>query len=156
MADKTKILFICLGNICRSPAAEGVFLHKIEGLGLRDGFEVDSAGLHGYHEGELADRRMRDRSYLRGYKLVSRSRPVIKKDFDYFDYIFAMDEANIRALKGLATIEQFKKITKLSNYCSEYNTDSIPDPYYGSLDDFDHVLDLLEDACDNLIETLIK
>ena len=149
------ILFVCLGNICRSPMAEGVFNRLLKEKGLQDKFEVDSAGLHGYHAGELPDSRMRAHASKRGYHLTHRSRPVFLTDFDQFDMLIGMDEQNIRGLKILApTAEHQAKIYRMTDYLTKIKADEVPDPYYGGAAGFEYVIDLLEDACSGLLDTL--
>jgi protein-tyrosine phosphatase len=150
-----KILFVCLGNICRSPAAEGIFKYKVEEQGLEGCFHIDSAGIYGYHEGELPDYRMRKHASRRGYHLTSRSRPIAYDDFLKFDLIIGMDDSNIQNLKRLAPdIESHRKIRRMIDYCRRHPDDHIPDPYYGGASGFEHVLDLLEDACTGLLDEL--
>ncbi len=147
-----KILFICLGNICRSSAAEGVMREKLESEGLSDKVEVDSAGLIDYHEGELSDPRMIKHARKRGYNLYHRSRPIRNEDFSRFDMIIGMDDSNIKRLHNLAPSAGLsQKIHKMTEYSQEYSVSSVPDPYYGGERDFEYVLDLLEDACEGLI-----
>ena len=151
--EKTKILFVCLGNICRSPAAEGILKKKLKDKGLEQFYFVDSAGTAGYHEGELPDSRMRMHASRRGYSLDSRSRPVKYNDFFDFDVIVGMDNNNISNLKRMAPdAESEKKIKRMTDYCRTYMDDHVPDPYYGGDSGFEHVLDLLEDACEGIIE----
>ena len=151
--EKKKVLFVCLGNICRSPAAEGIFKKKLIEKGLDQSFFVDSAGMHGFHEGELPDSRMRTHASRRGYNLTSRSRPVKYDDFFDFDLIIGMDDSNIQSLNRMAPdAESLKKIKRMTDYCRLHLDDHVPDPYYGGSSGFEHVLDLLEDACDGIIE----
>lgn len=146
-----KILFVCLGNICRSSAAEGVMNEFLKKYHIDHLFEVDSAGLIDYHEGELSDPRMRAHARDRGYNLIHRSRPVTTSDLEKFDFIFGMDHNNISGLKRLASDQtQIEKIELFANYCKEHDASVIPDPYYGGPEDFEYVLDLLEDACEQL------
>ena len=153
--DKTKILFVCLGNICRSPSAEGIMKKMLKDRGLENRFYIDSAGLHDYHEGELPDKRMRRHAIRRGYNLDSHSRPVKYNDFFDFDLIIGMDDRNIANLKRLAPDDNsVKKIHRMTDYCTHHNFDHVPDPYYGGADGFELVLDLLEDACEGLLKTL--
>lgn len=154
---KTKILFVCLGNICRSPMAEGVFYTIVNRENANDRYEIDSAGLIGYHAGELADSRMRAHAAKRGYQLTHRSRPVLKEDFDRFDYIVGMDDQNIRGLRQLAeTPEHIGKIYRMTDFCKRMPDTEVPDPYYGGASGFEHVIDLLEDACEGLYEFCSK
>ncbi len=150
-----KILFVCLGNICRSSAAEEVMRKKLAQRGLADRIEVDSAGLIDYHEGELSDYRMRRHANARGYNLTHRSRPIHRTDYQSFDLIIGMDDNNIRGLQRGATNEsERQKIHKITEYFIQYQSNSVPDPYYGGESDFENVLDLLEDACEGLIKSL--
>lgn len=153
MADKKKILFVCLGNICRSPSAEGVMNHLIEVAGREDEFVIDSAGILNYHQGELPDSRMRAHAVRRGYNLTHRSRPVRTDDFYHFDLIIGMDDRNIDDLKERApSPAEWSKIHRMTEYCTKFaHADHVPDPYYGGEEGFEYVLDLLEDACEGLI-----
>ena len=152
-----KILFVCLGNICRSPAAEGIFKQKVYEQGLEGCFHIDSAGTYGYHEGELPDNRMRSHALKRGYKLTSRSRPIVYDDFREFDIIIGMDDTNIHNLKRMApNLESQHKIHRMTDYCRTNPDDHVPDPYYGGASGFERVLDLLEDACEGLLDELKK
>ena len=155
--EKKKILFVCLGNICRSPAAEGIMKQKLKDRGLDKYFLIDSAGLLDYHEGELPDSRMRTHASKRGYVLSSRSRPVAYNDFFEFDLIIGMDDANIQSLTRIAPdVDSQKKIRKMTDFCQTHINDHVPDPYYGGTSGFELVVDLLEDACEGLIETCIN
>ncbi len=153
---KTRILFVCLGNICRSSAAEGVMRRLIGEAGMQDEVFVDSAGILSYHEGELPDPRMRAHAARRGYDLTHRSRPVRTEDFYRFDLIVGMDDRNIDDLKERApSPEEEKKIVRMTDYCTRMaHADHVPDPYYGGAEGFEYVLDLLEDACDGLLKSL--
>lgn len=153
---KVKILFVCLGNICRSPSAEGVANHIIEEKGWQDLFEVDSAGLHSYHAGELPDPRMRETAQARGYDLTSRSREVEMEDFFTYDYIVAMDDSNAKELYHRApTLEASRKIVKMRDYFPEgEQLDYVPDPYYGGKDGFELVLDLLEASVERFLRAV--
>jgi protein-tyrosine phosphatase len=150
-----KILFVCLGNICRSPAAEGIFKHKAHEAGLA--VTVDSAGTSAWHAGEKADRRMRQTAKNRGYELTSISRPLIVSDFDEFDYLIAMDDHNYDDLRQKAgNTAQMDKILRMRDFFSDKSYDHVPDPYYGGSQGFEMVIDLLEDASDNLIQFIQK
>lgn len=150
-----RILFICLGNICRSCAAQTVMQSIIDKQGLSDEFFIDSAGIIDYHEGEMADSRMRKHAAQRGYHITHRSRPVKPIDFDTFDYIIGMDASNIRDLNQIAaSTPQKAKIHRMTEWCKTHDVDDVPDPYYGNDKGFVHVLDLLEDACQGLFEDL--
>ena len=154
--EKKRILFVCLGNICRSPAAEGIFRDIVEKRGIADRFEIDSAGLYSGHAGDLPDRRMRLHAFQRGYNLTHHARPVRVSDFDNFDLIIGMDDSNISRLKAFApTIEAEKKIVRMTDFCRHHpGADHVPDPYYEGAEGFEHVLDLLEDACEGLADKI--
>ena len=151
-----KILFVCLGNICRSPSAEAVMRAKLQEHHLSERYKVDSAGITNYHEGGPADARMQQHALRRNYNLSSISRPVIApKDFDDFDFIIGMDDQNMRDLKALASSKaHLNKLSRLTDYCTQFSMNNVPDPYYGGAAGFELVLDLLEDACDGLIKKL--
>jgi len=156
-SNPKRVLFVCLGNICRSPAAEGVFLHLLKSQGLEADFTVDSAGTGSWHLGKPADGRMRAAASARGIDLPSRARQIEPADLERFDLILTMDHDNrhqvqslARGLGGRATAE----IQCITSYCQQFDADHIPDPYYGGEAGFDHVLDLLEDACANLLREL--
>lgn len=153
---KKRLLFVCLGNICRSPAAETIARKMIEERQLDEEIEADSAGILGYHAGEPADERMRRAAKQRGYDITSISRPVTLDDFDAFDLLIGMDDSNIQALYNKApTLESSRKIIRMADYLSEDNPwDHIPDPYYGAHNGFTLVLDLLEEAIEKLIDNL--
>lgn len=154
MSQKS-ILFVCLGNICRSPMAEGVFNKLIFEKRIYKDFIIDSAGLIAYHQGELPDSRMRAHAARRGYNLTHRSRPVKAADFDKFDLIIGMDDQNIRGLMNLArTPEQTAKIHKMTDFCVNLQAAEVPDPYYGGEQGFEYVIDLLEDACEGLLNSI--
>ncbi|HBG42376.1 MAG TPA: phosphotyrosine protein phosphatase [Porphyromonadaceae bacterium] len=153
---KIRILFVCLGNICRSPAAESVMNRIIEKNNLQDSIETDSAGTSGWHEGDLPDERMRAHGEKRGYAFLSRARRFTKKDFQNFDYIIAMDDQNYMDVKSMAiTTEDERKIHRMTEFSRQYSHDHIPDPYFGGTSGFELVLDLLEDACLGLMEVII-
>ena len=153
-----KILFVCLGNICRSPAAEGIFKQKIKGRDLENFFEVDSAGTGDWHVGNLPDRRMRATALSRGIELTSRSRQIEENDLYEFDHILVMDKDNLNAVKSLIKDEihpMKPKIKLILSYSKNSQLDEVPDPYYGGQNGFEKVLDLLNDAIEELIDSLI-
>ena len=153
------IIFICLGNICRSPAAQAVMQKIVDKRQLSERFLIDSAGISGYHQGELPDRRMRVHARQRGYELTHHSRPVTLSDLEQADLIVTMDQANVDALHNLAaTPEQDRKITPIGQFIRllRRHYDFVPDPYYEGSEGFELVLDLLEDACENLLEYILK
>ncbi|PIF06001.1 MAG: phosphotyrosine protein phosphatase [Draconibacterium sp.] len=151
-----RVLFVCLGNICRSPAAEAVFTEIVRQAKKQSAFEIDSAGTSGWHIGEPADSRMQYHAGKRGYQLTSISRKFNPSyDFDHFDYIIGMDNENIRSLKQLARTDADElKIHKMTDFCDNQIYTEVPDPYYGGEKGFELVLDLLEDSCKGLLKTL--
>ncbi|MFV0267599.1 MAG: low molecular weight protein-tyrosine-phosphatase [Draconibacterium sp.] len=154
--EKKKILFVCLGNICRSPSAEAVFNGVIKKEGVSADFIVDSAGTSGWHAGEPADRRMQSHAIKRGFNLTSLSRKFDPKtDFDYFDMIIGMDDSNIENLKRMANgTADLGKIYKMTDFSQVFDYNEVPDPYYGGADGFELVLDLLEDSCEGLLDKI--
>ena len=153
-----KILFVCLGNICRSPAAEAIFNQKIKDRNLEKLFFVDSAGTGGWHVGNLADARMRETALSRGIEITSRSRQIQENDLCEFDQILVMDKDNLDAVKSLT--KDYKniinsKIKLILSYSKNSQLDEVPDPYYGGQNGFDKVMDLLDDAMDGLIDSLM-
>lgn len=153
--NKYKVLFVCLGNICRSPAAQGIFEHFVRENGCQDKIEADSAGTYSGHRGELPDRRMRTAALYRGFALTHRARPVSGLDFLDFDLIIAMDDQNYEDLMHLApSVEATHKIRRMSDYLTTHKISYIPDPYYMGAEGFSLVLDLLEEGCSNLFESL--
>lgn len=153
-----KILFICLGNICRSCTAEEIFRTlAAEQSDLKQRYTVDSAGIIDYHEGELPDSRMRAHARKHGYELTHRSRPILPEDFHKFNLIVAMDNRNYDKLQRMAYAEGVDEsiVVKMADYLQHHpEHKSIPDPYYGTERDFELVIELLEDACQNLLHTL--
>ena len=150
-----KILFVCLGNICHSPAAEEIMRRLVADAGLDKEIVLDSAGLIDYHEGEPADGRMRAHAARRGYQITHLSRPVRYDDFFDFDLIVGMDDRNISRLKALAPgLDEERKVVRMTDYCRLKVADHVPDPYYGGASGFENVLDILEDACAGLLDTL--
>ncbi len=155
--SKKSVLFVCLGNICRSPMAQTVFEKILSVRGVEDDFIVDSAGLLDYHEGDKADPRMRSHAEKRGYNITHRSRPVKKDDFEKFDYIIGMDEQNIRNLTHMIANEgQRKKILRMTDFLERHEAQKVPDPYYGGAEGFEYVIDLLEDACEGFYKDIIN
>ncbi|MCB9554539.1 MAG: low molecular weight phosphotyrosine protein phosphatase [Deltaproteobacteria bacterium] len=149
-----RILFVCMGNICRSPAGEGVAESYIRQRGLAAQITVDSAGTIDHHSGEPADRRMRLAAERRGYQLNSRARQVESADFERFDLIVAMDRANRDdLLQQAANDAQRKKVRLLGSFIDAAERD-VPDPYYGGSDGFERVLDMIESAMPNIIATV--
>lgn len=155
---KQKVLFVCLGNICRSPSAEAVFKALVKNKGEEKLFEIDSAGTYAYHEGEPADARMQRHAIKRGYDLTSISRPFDPNtDWDRFDYIVAMDHNNYNNLVQMARDKNnLKKLFKMMHFANDSSYDEVPDPYYGGDEGFELVLNLLENAGEGLYRFLKK
>lgn len=155
---KKRILFVCLGNICRSPAAEGIMRDMVKRNGMEERIEVDSAGLGHWHVGELPDARMRMHGKRHGYQFLSRARMVAPDDFDKFDLVIPMDNDNLIELKAIARSPyDYKKIVPMARFLKHHPMyDTVPDPYYGGDQGFELVIHLLEDACQGLLEELTK
>lgn len=152
--EKTSVLFICMGNICRSPTAEGVFRHHVDEAGLSDQIRIDSAGTHAYHVGEPADRRSRSAAQRRGMSLEGISaRRVTTEDFENFDYVIAMDRDNLSILVDQADDAYHERISLFLDF-ADVSEGEVPDPYYGGSAGFERVLDLVEEASRALLETL--
>lgn len=153
----TSVLFVCMGNICRSPTAEGVFRHKIDAAGLTSVVHIDSAGTHDYHIGEQPDTRSQEFARQRGIDLsAQRARQVSDDDFSRFDFILAMDKRNLALLMTRCPPEHQHKLHLFLEYARHTQADEVPDPYYGGARGFEQVLDYIEDASDGLLETLRK
>ena len=151
------VLFICMGNICRSPTAHGVFRHKLRQHGLDDQIRVDSAGTHNYHPGEPPDRRSQRAAAMRGYDLSDlRARQISDDDFIRHDLLLTMDWDNHALAEERCPPQHRRKLRRLAEFCRRHTAAVVPDPYYGGDAGFAHVLDLIEDACDNLIEELTR
>jgi protein-tyrosine phosphatase len=151
----TKVLFVCMGNICRSPTAEGVVRKQLEQAGLAAQVELDSAGTHGYHIGEPPDPRSQKAAAKRGYDLSAlRARRVMEVDFLRFDLILAMDRDNLALLRKACPQEHHEKLGLFLDYAADSSEDEVPDPYYGGPDGFDRVLDLTEAAARGLVDHL--
>lgn len=152
-----RVLMVCMGNICRSPTAEGVVRQYIKNNRLGDVVEVDSAGTHGYHVGEAPDSRTQRAASARGYNLSQlRARKVARQDLDYFDLILAMDKSNLDNLRRMAPPEAQERIRLFMDYAKNFDDDEVPDPYYGLGHGFDLVLDMIEDGAQGLVEDLKK
>ncbi len=155
-SGKHTVLFICLGNICRSPAAEGIMKSLVEKEGMSDDFFIDSAAIGSWHIGQLPDSRMRKCGAEHGYRFDSHARQFQKSDFQRFDLIVVMDNENYRAITSMASSQADKdKVVRIADYLThhrEYTT--VPDPYYGDYSDFELVIELLEDACQGLLDSI--
>ena len=144
-----------MGNICRSPTAEGVFRHLLRQKNLEDKVEVDSAGTHGYHAGEQPDQRTQRAAAVRNYKLSDmRARKVAAQDLEYFDLILAMDKSNLDNLRRMAPPESHERLKLFMEYARNFDDDEVPDPYYGLGHGFDLVLDMIEDGAQGLVDEL--
>lgn len=156
MTEKKRVLFVCLGNICRSPAGEGVFNALAQREGVADQLVIDSAGTSGWHAGAPADQRMQAAAQRRGYTLTSRSRQATRRDLETFDLIIAMDRDNLRDLRSLDSDGRHRaKIRLLSDFIPNGRVKDVPDPYYGDGDGFEQVLDMIEAASPNILAHLL-
>jgi low molecular weight protein-tyrosine phosphatase len=155
---KTKVLFVCMGNICRSPTADAIFRYQVNAAGLEHEIHVDSAGTHAYHIGHPPDQRAQSTALNRGYKMHDlRARAVEVNDFNHFDYILAMDNDNLSILQQRCPTQHSDKIELLMQYSKNSNFDSeVADPYYGGERGFEMVLDMVEEACQGLLEHICK
>jgi protein-tyrosine phosphatase len=153
--DKSSILLVCMGNICRSPTAEGVLRDKLDSAGLVDRVHLDSAGTHDYHVGKAPDRRAQEAARKRGYDLSAlRARQVSARDVSEFDLILAMDRDNFESLVRTCPEDQRHKVRLFLSFSSRFTDQEVPDPYYGGSQGFDDVLDMVEDAAEGLIAAI--
>lgn len=147
-----KVLFCCMGNICRSPTAEAVFRHYVEKAGLSGSIQIDSAGTHDYHIGDAPDARTQRAAQQRGYDMSNlRGRQVDAGDFSRFDYVLAMDEANLSILQRLRPRESQSHLGLFLEFAGSHIEREVPDPYYGGAEGFERVLDMVEDAAAGLL-----
>lgn len=152
-----KILFVCMGNICRSPTAEGVFTQLVSEQGFEEKIGIDSAGTHAYHTGEAPDSRAQQSALKRGIDISSlRARKATAKDFERFDYVIAMDYDNLSHLESICPEEHVEKLSLFLEFGTQSDVKEVPDPYYGGPLGFERVLDLVEDASKGLLETIIR
>ena len=150
-----KVLFVCMGNICRSPTAEGVFTHLVNQAGLADSIHIDSAGTHAYHVGNPPDPRATAAARQRNIDLTSqRARQVRADDFYEFDYILAMDRSNYADLSDLCPAGEEHRLHLFLEFAPQTGTEEVPDPYYGGEQGFEHVLNLVEQAAEGLLEDI--
>lgn len=150
-----RVVFVCLGNICRSPSGEGVFRSIVDSRNLTKKYHIDSAGTSAYHVGEMADSRMRKHASRRGYDLTSRSRQFERSDFDNFDLIIPMDRSNYQDIISLASSKSdAQKVKMMTDFSISFRGEDVPDPYYGGSQGFETVLDILEESCEGLLEYL--
>lgn len=149
---KLRVLFVCMGNICRSPTGQGVFEHLVEEAGLADHVEVDSAGTHAYHTGEPPDTRAAKTAEKRGISLAGqKARRVTASDFEAFDYVLAMDSSNLNDLLSICPDEHQHKVKLLLSFADGLSHDDVPDPYYGGTTGFERVLDMVEEGAQGLL-----
>jgi len=153
LGPSISILFVCLGNICRSPAAEGVMRALTSTASMPKSIQIESAGTGGYHDGKLPDSRMRVAAKKRGYRLDSRAQTIVPDDFERFDLIIAMDRDNVQAIRRVGDPSP-GQLKLLSDYLGDDWPTDVPDPYYGGEDGFEYVLDMLEAACPKIIEEI--
>jgi protein-tyrosine phosphatase len=148
-----RVFFVCMGNICRSPTAHGVFQHRVQQMGWSTRVAVDSAGTHNYHPDSPPDERSQAHAARRGYDLSSlRARQVSDTDFEVFDLILAMDGDNLALLRARCPTGHQHKLRLLTDFCQTHTASEVPDPYYGGSQGFEQVLDLVEDACEGLVQ----
>jgi protein-tyrosine phosphatase len=156
-AHSLSVLFLCMGNICRSPTAHGVFRKKVRASGLDGIVNVDSAGTHNYHPGEPPDLRSQRAAAMRGYDIADlRARQITIDDFARHDLLLAMDWDNLALAEELCPAPHRRKLRRLTEFCRHHQDTVVPDPYYGGDTGFAYVLDLIEDACDGLLEHLTQ
>lgn len=154
---KTKVLFVCLGNICRSPTAEGVFRKLVEDRGLSGDFEIDSAGTSAWHRGEAPDPRSQEEALRHGIDLSrQRSRPVVPQDFHQFDYIVAMDGENLRELRKRCPASLQGRLHRLPAFAPELGVSDVPDPYYGGARGFENVFEIVRAGAAGLLAAIEK
>lgn len=153
----TRLLFVCLGNICRSPSAENIMHHLLQARQLTHRIRCDSAGTSSYHIGSPPDRRMAQAARQQGIELVGQARQFQTADFEAFDWILAMDEENYRDILSLDPQGHYThKVRKICDYCQHYADTDVPDPYYGGAEGFRYVIDLLMDACEGFLDELLQ
>lgn len=153
--EKTKVLFVCLGNICRSPLAEGIFSQKVEEAGLTDQFEIDSCGTSAFHIGDQPDPRTSANALENGVVLNHQARQFVEEDFSDFDYILPMDASNLRNVRALEPPHHTAKVSMMRDYDPEGRGLDVPDPYYGGSRGFQNVFDILERSTDELLNHII-
>ncbi|PID34474.1 MAG: phosphotyrosine protein phosphatase [Thiotrichales bacterium] len=150
--ETINVLFVCTGNICRSPTAHGLFEHLVASQGMQQQIRIDSAGTHGYHVGEAPDSRAQETALLRNIDLSSqRARQISKNDFRDFQYLIAMDEANVEGLRRFADGQDTQHVQLFMDFASRWDEREVPDPYYGGDHGFERVLDMVEDAAEGLL-----
>ncbi len=154
---KTSVLFVCMGNICRSPTAEGVFRHVVNQHKLQNKITIDSAGTHAYHIGESPDSRSQSTALSHGVNLsAQRARKAVAKDFEKFDYIIAMDRSNFENLKNLGQGADLSRLHLFMDFAKDWDNDEVPDPYYGGANGFEEVFDMVQSASEGLLEDILS
>ena len=156
---KISVLFVCLGNICRSPAAEALFIKKIKEKQIEDRFLVDSAGTGSWHVGKKADSRMRLAAKDRKINITSKARQISKNDFHVFNYILTMDDSNyqnVMVMKNIEPCSDFCKIRKIQEFANSFHEKEVPDPYFGGEEGFNYVLDILTDSISGFLDHIFK
>lgn len=152
-----RILFVCLGNICRSPAAEIIFQKIVDDAGLSNQYQIDSAGIIGHHAGSPPDSRMAESLKQKGFRIHGQARQITARDLQEFDLVITMDESNLADTKKLDPKGQLhEKIKPFVSFCRFHNDPRVPDPYYGGQRGFHHVIEMLRDGCEGILETLPK
>jgi len=157
--EKISVLFVCLGNICRSPAAEAIFMKKIKEKGIEERFLVDSAGTGSWHVGKKADSRMRKAAKDRQINITSKARQISNNDFQKFNYILTMDDSNYKNVIGLKNRELYSdlcKVMKIQEFSNGFHEKEVPDPYFGGDESFDYVLDILTDSTSGFLDHVVK
>ena len=154
-SQPVRVLFVCMGNICRSPTAQGVFRKLLQAQGLEATIEIDSAGTHAYHAGEPPDRRAQETAARRGIDLSDlRARRVGPEDFEYFDYVLVMDQENYHSLSALCPPHHQRKLMLFMDFAPHLRSREVPDPYYGAAGGFEQVFDMVEAAAEGLLEDI--
>ncbi|MEE9325816.1 MAG: low molecular weight protein-tyrosine-phosphatase [Cocleimonas sp.] len=154
---KVSVLFVCMGNICRSPTAEGVFRHVVNEQNMSDQISIDSAGTHAYHIGEQPDSRSQSTARNHGVDLSNqRARKALSEDFDKFEYVIAMDRSNYENLKQICSAEQTAKLHLFMEFASDWDNPEVPDPYYGEGDGFERVFDMVQAASEGLLAHIMS
>ncbi|MFM8757222.1 MAG: low molecular weight protein-tyrosine-phosphatase [Limnohabitans sp.] len=152
MTDRYHLIFVCMGNICRSPTADGVMRHKVAARSWQEWIEVDSAGTHADHVGKAPDPRSQQHARQRGYDLsMLRARQLVTEDFERADLVLVMDWDNLALAEDMCPATQSHKLKRLTEFCRQHDSPVVPDPYYGGAMGFEQVLDLVEDACEGLL-----
>ena len=157
--EKISVLFVCLGNICRSPAAEALFIKKIREKQIEDRFLVDSAGTGSWHVGKKSDSRMREAAKNRKIDIISTARQISKNDFQQFNYILTMDDSNYNNVMSMKNREPYSdlcEVRKIQEFSNSFHEKEVPDPYFGGEEGFDYVLDILNDSISGFLDYIFK